>query len=207
MAKLTITFTPPTPAPANGYRVKYRKVGTTAWNTVSPYPTSSPVIITGLENDVNYEGTIEAACDNESFSPLVAFNGNNPYSFVPCGVSLSNSYSGNSAYTYPAIYINSFDPSFNQIIVNYDAIDRPNRFNLYDDNNNLVATSGWKGSASYAGPWGSTLSGSPVGTLSVVRNPAVTYYKLVVEAGPANLSNPISDTYNVTISCPSGIIG
>ena len=203
MAKLTIAFTPPSPAPANGYRVRYRKVGTTSYNTISPYPTTSPVVITGLENGVNYEGTIEAACDGGLFSSVVAFSATTPHSFVQCGASLSNTYSGNNAYSYPAVYIDTFNPAITQLNISYDAVDRPNRFSVYDDSNNLVATSGWKGTATYSGPWGSSLSGAANGVLNITRSPGVTYYKLVIEAGPANLSNPINDGYSVGISCVS----
>ena len=201
MANLTVTFTPPTPAPANGYRVKYRKVGTTSWNTVSPYPTSSPVVITGLENGVAYEGTIESACEDGFFSAVTAFSATTSQLFVQCGSYLTNTYSGSGYYTYPHVYIDTFNPSISALTFSYDAVDRPNRFTVYDDQGNQVATSGWRGIASYSGPWGPSLSTSTTGTLSVTRNPAVTYYRLVIEAGPANLSSPINDGYSVGISC------
>lgn len=203
MAKLTIAFTAPSPAPVNGYRVRYRKVGTTSYNTISPYPTASPVVITGLENGVNYEGSIEAACADGLFSSVVAFSAATPHSFVQCGASISNTYSGNNAYSYPAVYIDTFNPAITQLNISYDAVDRPNRFSVYDDENNLVATTGWKGTASYSGPWGASLSGATNGVLNVTRSAGVTYYKLVIEAGPANLSNPINDGFSVGISCVS----
>lgn len=180
-------------------------MGATAWNTVSPYPTSSPVEITGLENGVSYEGTIEASCADGVFSAVTAFSSASPYSFVQCGASLSNSYTGSNAYSYPAIYIDCFNPAITQLNISYDAVDRPNRFSVYDDSGNLVATTGWKGVASYAGPWGSSLSGATNGILNIARTPGVTYYKLVIEAGPANLSSPINDSYNVGISCVTSI--
>lgn len=62
---LTISFTPPSPAPANGYIVKYRPYGSGgAYTQVMPNPTSSPVTISGLDDSVNqWEGTIESDCD------------------------------------------------------------------------------------------------------------------------------------------------
>ena len=203
MAKLTINFTPVSPAPANGYRVKYRKVGTVSYNTLSPYATASPVVITGLENGVAYEGTIEAACDSGVFSSPVSFSAT-AMSFVSCGATISNSYAGTAYYVYPDVFLDVYNPAISQVSFNYDAVDRPNRFQVYDDAGNLVATSGWKGTATYSGPWGSSLSGTTSGVLTITRNPAVTYYKLVVETGPANLSSPINDGYTVGISCVTG---
>jgi hypothetical protein len=61
MATLRINFTPASPAPANGYVVRYRPVGTTVYTTLSPNPTSSPVTIDVAEN-LEYEGYITASC-------------------------------------------------------------------------------------------------------------------------------------------------
>jgi hypothetical protein len=204
MASLTIAFTPPSPAPSNGYRVKYRKVGTTSWNTVSPYPTSSPVIITGLENGVSYETTIESSCDAGVFSPLIAITAPNTKSFVSCGASLSNNYTGNAYYQYPSIYIDTFSSGISALNVSWNAVDRPNRFTLYDEQGNLVATTGWKGTASYTGPWGTSLSTPTNGVLTVTKSPTSTYYRLMVEAGPANTSSPVNDTWDAIIGCSYG---
>jgi len=71
---LTITFTAASPAPANGYRVKYWNTNTPGTiNTVSPNPTSSPVSISGLIAGC-YSGTIEASCGGAQFSSPVSFN-------------------------------------------------------------------------------------------------------------------------------------
>lgn len=204
MAKLTIEFTPPSPAPSGGYRVKYRKVGTTTWNTVSPYPTASPVVIAGVENGVAYETTIESACEGGTFSSVVGITAPNNRSYVQCGAALSNTYSGNGYYTYPHIYIDTFNTGISALNISWNAVDRPNRFTLYDENGNQVATTGWRGTASYSGPWGSSLSTSTSGVLTVTRDAASTYYRLVVEAGPANISNPINDSWDATIGCSYG---
>jgi hypothetical protein len=78
MADLTITFTPPSPAPLCGYVVKYRLMGETEWITVSPNPTSSPVVITGLDEEATYEGTIQGDCCNGELSPEIPFVVNGP---------------------------------------------------------------------------------------------------------------------------------
>lgn len=70
MATITITFTPPSPVPANGYRVNYRKVGDTVYTTLSPNPTTSPVTITGVLAGVAYEGTIESDCGGTYSTPI-----------------------------------------------------------------------------------------------------------------------------------------
>lgn len=204
MAKLTVQFTPPSPAPSNGYRVKYRKAGTTSWNVVSPYPTASPVVISGLENGVAYETTIESACDDGFFSSLTTITAPSNRTYVQCGASLSNNYSGNGYYTYPHIYIDAFSSGISALNISWNAVDRPNRFTLYDEDGNQVATTGWKGTASYSGPWGTSLATATSGVLTVTRDPAMTYYRLVVEAGPANLSSPINDSWDAIIGCSYG---
>ena len=74
MASLTISFTPSSPTPAIGYRVKYWLTSTPGTiYTVSPNPTSSPVTITGLTG-TNYSGTIEAACSGGQYSTPVSFS-------------------------------------------------------------------------------------------------------------------------------------
>lgn len=73
MATLTISFTAPIPAPYGGFTVKYRPIGTTTYTTVTPNPTSSPVVITGLAGGVGYEGTISSSCGNSINSPEQSF--------------------------------------------------------------------------------------------------------------------------------------
>lgn len=62
---IQIDFDPCEPAPANGYLVKYRPLGSDEeWRTVEPNPTDTPVIIVD-ENDpkgTSYEGTIQGDC-------------------------------------------------------------------------------------------------------------------------------------------------
>ena len=68
MPNLNISFTPVSPAPTNGYRVKYWNVNTPGnIITVTPNPTSSPVTIIGVDA-ASYAGTIESACGGGNFS-------------------------------------------------------------------------------------------------------------------------------------------
>jgi hypothetical protein len=76
MPTLTITFTPASPTPANGYRVKYWPTSNpTNITTVSPNPTSSPITITGLAQN-SYSGTVEAACGGGNYSSVTSFSAN-----------------------------------------------------------------------------------------------------------------------------------
>lgn len=75
MATLTLNFTNASPAPANGYRVKYRLKGTSdVYTTLSPSPSASPAIITGINEANNYEGTIESDCGGGLFSSVATFS-------------------------------------------------------------------------------------------------------------------------------------
>lgn len=58
---ITITFTPASPAPTDGYVLKYREVGVSSWTTVGPNPTGSPVSIPVPEGK-SWEGTIQSDC-------------------------------------------------------------------------------------------------------------------------------------------------
>jgi hypothetical protein len=70
---LVLAFDEPTTgAPVDGYIVKYRKVGTSVYTTITPNPTASPVLIEPLEPGQNYEGTIAADCgDGSQSAPVV----------------------------------------------------------------------------------------------------------------------------------------
>jgi hypothetical protein len=68
-----IDFTPPAIAPAEGYRVKWRVAGYTAYTTISPNPTTSPIVIPQVPVCTNLEGTIEASCGNGNYGSPVAF--------------------------------------------------------------------------------------------------------------------------------------
>lgn len=58
---LTINFTPP--PGVHSYIVKYRVAGSgSPYSQVYPNPTSAPVVIPGLADGVDYEGTIQTIC-------------------------------------------------------------------------------------------------------------------------------------------------
>jgi len=115
-----------------------------------------------------------------------------------CGQFINGSYNGEDYHQYAEYYICDGETS-TQITAQYEVFDRPNRFTWYD-NSGFISTSGWKGFASYPGPWGASLSTPTSGTLSTVYNTAQGLY-LLVEAGPADPLNPISDSFSVNIVC------
>jgi hypothetical protein len=82
--------------------------------------------------------------------------------------------------------------------LNWQSMDRPNRFSLYN-NGVLVETTGWRGTAAYGGPWGASLSTATSGTITfdVSGGP----YTLRVEVGNADPDNITSDNFQVTIGC------
>ena len=76
MPTLSVSFTPPTTAPTNGYRVRYWLTSNPSnVLTVTPNPTSSPVTITGLTG-TSYQGTIEADCGGGLYSSVNEFSAN-----------------------------------------------------------------------------------------------------------------------------------
>lgn len=65
-----IDFTEPAIKPANGYVVKWRVIGTTEWNTLSPSPKGTPAIIPYVPDCANIEGTIATLCDGATGSTI-----------------------------------------------------------------------------------------------------------------------------------------
>lgn len=70
---LQIAFTAATPTPVNGYIVKWRAVGDTAYNTVSPNPTTSPVTIPNVPSCSGVEGTIQTNCGGGNTGTVQTF--------------------------------------------------------------------------------------------------------------------------------------
>jgi hypothetical protein len=83
---------------------------------------------------------------------------------------------------------------------NWFVVDRPNRFSVYDSTG-LIWTSGWVGSASYSGPWGASLSTPGSGISSVLTFLSTSGRYVSVEYGPADLSNPLTDVAEWSLSC------
>jgi len=104
MATLTLTFTDPSPVPYGGYIVKYRKIGTTAYTTLTPNPISSPINISGIETGAGYEGTVQSDCGNSVSSPSVSFVA---YGSTEIYTMLSNSSTGICTAPVTSVYLAS----------------------------------------------------------------------------------------------------
>lgn len=75
MASITLTWTAASPTPANGYRIKYWPTDTPSnISTISPNPIASPYTITGVTDNTNYTGTIEASCEGAAYSTAVSWS-------------------------------------------------------------------------------------------------------------------------------------
>jgi hypothetical protein len=116
---------------------------------------------------------------------------------LQCGASVENTYSGNQQYTYPNQPISSGVDSY--ISFSWSVVDRPNRFTVYDSTG-LRWTSGWVGYADYDGPWGDSLNTPSTGNSNICFLSSSGRYVLV-EAGNASPTSPISDAFNYTITC------
>jgi hypothetical protein len=90
------------------------------------------------------------------------------------------------------------------INLNYFAGDRPNKFQVFDNNGVLVVETTWIGSDNtyYGGPWiyPENINPNNTGTISFTYNSSKTY-TLTVLVGNANPSNPLVDTFTVNITC------
>jgi hypothetical protein len=198
---LRVSFTPPTTPPDNGYRVKWRVVGSSTYTTaVGPF-TTSPVEITNIPACENVEGTVEAVCGS-SYSSVATFTATKETSYV-CSNTISGSSSSASYITYPKKLFD-LQGSADQVTLSYDVSGVPNRFNVYNSDNNLVVTSGWKGTAAYSGPWGATLNTLNTGTVvfnkSTAGGDGRWFYVTVEHAGNASTS----DAWTATLTCAAG---
>lgn len=111
-----------------------------------------------------------------------------------CGASFSDSYYGSGFYSYPQSSIALQSPVGN-VSVALSSYDVPNRFSIYDERGNLVASSGWMGYANYTGPWGQSLNSPQTKTLSFLKSSRS--YTLRVET----VTDGYSDYWGASISC------
>lgn len=123
-----------------------------------------------------------------------------------CGTYISNSRTGTGYYAYPNKLLDLSCASYGgkyglAIQLHCDPVDVPNRFSVYNANGEIVATSGWIGTANYSGPWGASLNSPSAQNISFMRDGISSFYYLKVET--STLSNA-SDAWNVSLTCPSG---
>lgn len=204
MNKITLYYQLCTPAPTNGYKIFWRVAGSSDSYTDAGNFFSSPAVFYDSINPEGtcYEGYIVSDCGTNSMGNHIPFKTCESESFTKNNSSCATSISQNTAaLTY--VDLGLFDIHVDgaaSVILNYQAYDRPNRFTLYEDGINIMS-SGWKGYAPYAGPWGMSLSTMPSGTLTFVPILGKSY-QIRIEAGPAGPPPyNISDTFNLDIHC------
>lgn len=200
---LQITFTAPTTPPDNGYRVKWREVGASTYTTVVGTFVGSPISVQNIPACTDVEGTVEAVC-GATYSAVATFTVPAAYSSTTCGSFISGSEAATAFYIYPDELIN-LTGSSDTVSINWNANDVPNRFTLYDSNQNIVATTGWVGNQTGAGPWGgndlnTATNGSLTFTKSTCGCTGPWYFLRVETVGSATLT----DAWDATISCTGG---
>lgn len=198
---VTVTFIPPVPVPSGGYRVKWRVKGTSSYTTATGPFTSSPIILTNIPACEDIEGTIENDCGGTYSNPVV-FTASKMATLV-CGDTISRSNTSTQGYIYPKELIDLASTSASTINLNWVVGEVPNRISVFNSNNEQVASTGWKGTADYPGPWGLTLNTVNSGTISFLKASGDSrfFYLLVDHAGHPTMS----DNWQVTIVCPNDI--
>jgi len=194
---LTVNFTGSSPAPSNGYIVKWKTASASTYNIVSPNPTSSPVTITNVPVCENITVVMQSQCDNSQVSAEQTTTVTKSTMYT-CAGTISGSHTHNGYYKY-ADYILDCSSAAGDISLAYDTVDKPNRFAVFDANGNEVVSSGWRGVANYTGPWGATLNTALTGTISFT--PTSCWYKLVVESVT---DTSFTDTFTVGMTCLTG---
>ena len=196
---LQINFTAPNPVPDNGYRVKWRVVGTTTYiNVLGPF-VNSPILLNNIPSCENIEGTVEAVCGG-TFSSVATFLATKDTVYI-CNASISDTTTSGTYYIYPKRLFD-LQGSSDTVTINYDATGNPNRFNFYNSNNQIVATSDWKGVSTYPGPWGTSLNTTSNGLFSFSKAASggdKRWYYLTTEF--VGIGANTSDNWNVTVGC------
>jgi hypothetical protein len=139
---------------------------------------------------------MQSQCDNSQISTAQLTTVTADPDYV-CGDTINGSHTHNGFYTYPN-YLLNVQGATDTVTLTYDVTTKPNRFTVYDAAGNLVVTSGWRGTATYAGPWGTSLSTLSTGTISFSKGTGC-FFRLLVES-VTDVST--QDAFTVGLSCP-----
>jgi hypothetical protein len=166
-----------------------------------------------------YDGTCLDICPQDVFCTTPTPTPTTETFFVPvirpftppcenvCYDVIQQTFSGPAytAFTYCLDLSNGYYTLTTNTGIAWEAFSRPNRFNLYV-NGSLSQTSGWVGlDNTYAGPWGpagSVNTAAASSAFTFTYNP-LDSYEIIAEVGPQNPSNPSSDTFSISVACPS----
>ena len=152
--------------------------------------------------DSTYSGTITTPSTDVSASlqyrnyPIV------PVVYYSCGTTVTNSTALLTSGTYPTVFVNPTDTAAGRTLTwNTEGVNRPNKYDLYA-NGVFVASTGWKGTADYWGPWGNfSLNTAGSGTLTFTW-PSTVNREVRVEYGNADPIPPqYSDSSSWSINC------
>lgn len=190
---LTVNFT--ACEPATDFRIFYRPQGSIIAYRDGGTVTTSPFVVTDSLDTAGtqYEGYIQSECGGGLLGDPVAF----VTSGFGCGDGINDSYAGFEYHLYTTYFLTATGT----VHINYDVFERPNRFTVYDITTAAqVVTSGWVGDANYPGPWGLSLFTPSTGTITFVTVTGHSY-KLIVEAGGADPTNQLSDSFDILITC------
>lgn len=196
---LTVNFTGSDPAPANGYILKWQ-TASGSLNTVTPNPTSSPVTISNVPVCEDITVTMQSQCDNSEVSAIQTTTVSAQTGYT-CSQTIETTHTHLGYYSYTPFLLDVRGAT-STINLNYNvgetSSNKPNKFTVYDSLGNAVATTDWKGVASYSGPWGSSLSTSTTGILTFTKTDC--FYKLVVES---YTDVSFQDKFSVVVNCPT----
>jgi hypothetical protein len=200
---LSVSFTPASPAPANGYIVKWKRASDTIYTTLSgANPTSSPVIIPNVPACEDVNVIVQSSCGGGQLSTEVSTVATGVGYSLKCDCAYQGTTSEMAYYQYPNIPLDfATTQNGSTITIGYNVVGRINRFTVYNVTDSTTAvTTGWAGTANYSGPWGSTNNTPSTGSIQFTYNSAKVY-QLRVEAGGADPSNQLSDSWNVSMGC------
>lgn len=211
MNLITLTFAECEPNPSKGYRVQWRVLGSGDPYTDEGNFFSSPAVFTDDTNPPGtlYEGLITAQGSNLICNDVPwgveesgeIESGESGFDNSSCGTTISQ-ITASTTYVDLGLFDIHVDTA-SHVDLAWQTHDRPNRFTLYD-NGVFADTTGWKGIAPYAGPWGMSLSTAESGTLGF--DPIAGHeYKIRVEVGPAGPPPyDVSDNFDLDIICTYG---
>lgn len=116
-----------------------------------------------------------------------------------CGDTITGSHTDSGYYQYTNDTLEFTSSSASTLLkIAVDAQNYPNRFTVYDNTGKQIVTSGWIGTANYAGPWGASLSTASTMTLAFTKG-TISIYVLKVET----YLQSTTDTWNAIINCSS----
>jgi hypothetical protein len=201
---ISVSFTAASPAPANGYIVKWKKVSepTSSFVQVLPNPTASPVIISNVPACDDIDVVVQASCGPGFTSQEVTAVATGLGVALKCGCGYQGDIDNMNLYIYPSIPIDFTGvQNGSTITLAYDSISRINRFEIYNvTDSTITVSSGWAGLANYPGPWGASINTPTTGDITFIYDNTKTYV-LNVQVGGADPNNQTNDAWSVVLGC------